>query len=510
MSATIKQEIDEEWMKVESTKQPDSKSIDIIELIFAADTTGSMRDPIRYGKKIIDAVVSYIAGIVDSGQFTTLEVVIHVVGMNDWKNHMQGFTPPAKLFLNEDESIKQKRAVGYSFVLDPQNPAAWLANLKVIADAITAMAEDTKTSGHDGGDAREEYGTGIHFCKTIVEQSIARNTGKVVKYFVLVLTDDCQHGTANCRSGDRWVDGVGNSIFGDDGLDAYRYSCPYAPDMHENGFPVWKPHSVWKNLRGILEIGATVVWAAIGNSAIPENKRTFSSWLGTLAAIFNDSSGVLISWQATELNKDVPGTVVHLLNTLVTNASIADELDAEKKRELAIRKTEALMTSAKNHSAKTNGPLQGVSTTIEEAAIALDQLVINTTLPFNEQEILFGRAQPSAENARLCRDVANAANSLDSGEADRAVVVAYRSLCGSTQAPTEDVLQYEPPTKYSRHVLRSLKDTADPYDDKDDESESVAYRSLTGIPVIPVKPTVEEPSLCAISSIDRLLKMATC
>ena len=507
MATTLK--IEDEWTTVASINEKNG-TIDIVEILLAADSTGSMAEPIKYGKKIIDAIVSYLAGIVDSGQFQTLEVVIHVIGMNDWKS-AQTRTPPVKLFLNEKESIEQKRAVGYSFVLDPADSKAWLGHLEFVANAITKMAFGTHTSGHSGGDAREEYGTGLHFCKTIVEQSKERNNGKVVKYFLLAITDDAQHGTSNEPGGDHWCNGVTcDAVFGTAGKYAYEYACAYAPDTHELGFSAWQPHSAYQNIRALLALDVTIVWAAIGNSAEPFYANLYSSWLGTLAAIFNDSTGVLISWQKEDSNKNVPGTVVHLLNTLITSASISDELDAEKKRELAITKTESLMNAAKAHSVRTDGPLQHVSTTIEAAADDLSKLVIDSRLGFNQQQALLGRAPLETKDANVRRNVANALAAVDSGEADNAMVVAYRSLSGTTSLAERPALELEPPKKYRMVGLGcAASDDVDADDVDADDVDAPAYRSLSCAAAVP---SVEEPILmasCAISSFDRLLNMAT-
>ena len=534
----------------------DKPTLDTVEIIVAADSTGSMSTPIKYGKKLIDALVSYLAGIVDSGQFSELEVVIHLIGLNDWKAGDM-CTPPVKIFLNEEESIRQRRAVGYSFTLDTSDADTWRSNLEIVSAAVDAMADSTRTSGHHGGDAREEYGTGLHFVKTLVEQSQQRNQNqdRTVKYFMLAITDDMQHGMgpdcSSISSGDLWPSGVTTaSVYGPGDRYAHEYSCPYAPDTHAHGFPIWKPHSFWTNLNGVLGLGVTVVWAAIGNSAEAHLRNAYSSWLGTLSTVFNYSSGVLLSWHKDDANKPVPATVVHLLNTLITSASISDELDEERKRELALSKTEALMTSAKKHSQRTNGPLQNVPTTIEDAAKALDQLVINTALKVAQQAVFVGRVPPSAANGAVYRSITAAAEAGDTGEADRAMAVAYRSLAAECTPPskTHPVHASPPPAPpRTRSIGRSLSDVAPPptkhacrslvSDDDDDDAfcsvptyrsmhcapyhgacdddgmEEPSYRSLgcngDAIPCLLPETTFGEETEAPPSSVTRLMRLAT-
>jgi hypothetical protein len=490
----------------------DKPTIDTVEIIVAADSTGSMSTPIKYGKKLIDALVSYLAGIVDSGQFSELEVVVHLIGLNDWRAGGK-CTPPVKIFLNEEESIKQRRAVGYSFTLDTADADAWRTNLEIVSAAVDAMADSTRTSGHHGGDAREEYGTGLHFVKTLVEQSQQRNQDKTVKYFMLAITDDMQHGMgpegSSIASGDAWPSGVTTaSVYGPGDRDAHEYSCPYAPDTHAHGFPIWKPHSFWTNLNGVLGLGVTVVWAAIGNSAEAHLRGMYGSWLGTLATVFNYSSGVLLSWHGDDANKPVPATVVHLLNTLITSASISDELDEERKRELALSMSEALMTSAKKHSQRTNGPLQNVPTTIDDAAKALDELVINTALKVAQQAVFVGRVPPPAANGAVYRSISAATEAGDTGEADRAMAAAYRSLAAECTPPSKT----RPPAYRSMHcgLYHDLGTCA--FDD-DDGMEAPSYRSLgcneDTTPCLLPGDAFGEETEAPPSSVARLMRLAT-
>ena len=466
--------------------------VQAVELLFACDTTRSMKEPIRYGKKIIDALVAYLAGLVDAQQFEALEVVVHLVGMNDWKAG-EHCTHPVKLFLNLDESLKEGRPVGYSFQI---GNGSWNDCLEEIKAAVEAMAESTRTSIEHGDDAREEYGTGLHFIQKIVEESQKRNAGKNVKYFLLAITDDMQHGYGpefSSYPSDSWPEGVTTeSVYGRNDVDAYKYGCPYAPDQHPLGFPAWKPHSFWTALNGVLDLGVTVVWAAIGNSAQPLLRSKYSSWLGTMATIFNYKSGVLLSWHVGDPNKNVPATVVHLLNTLITSASIEHELDEERKRELALAKTEALMTAAKEHSQRTNGPLKTIATSLAEAAAALDELVVDSDLAASLQDILVGRTNVLEDDCPVVyRSLEKAAEAGDAGSTDREMAVAYQWLLmqshrGAKRARVGDA---------DAPVYRSFR--FDP-----DDVGVPSYRSLgAGLE--------DEPSEAPPSSISRLVRLST-
>ena len=421
------------------------KSVDSVEIIIAADTTGSMQSPILYGKKIMEAVLSYLAGIVDSNHFQVLDVVIHLVGMNDWRG--VGETHPVRLFLNEEESKRKRHPVGYAFKLDPQQHEEFQSNLAIVSAAIVDMANAVGKGGSTGGDAREEYGTGMHLIKTIIERSREENKDKTTKYFVLGITDDMQHGmgTTNVSGrGDSWPNGVTeDDIFKRGGVEAHKYACPYAPDTHNGCFAVWKPHSFYTNLRAVLDLGAMVVWAAIGNSAEPNARSAYDNWLGTMAATFNFSTGVLLSWQNNDLNKPVPSTVVHLLNAFLTSAddTVSAEVDVVRKQELAASKAQSLMEAARAHSIRTNGPLQSMSTTIDAAAEALGNLAVNAILSREQQQVLLGRRTPSTCDQptfrSLSASLSAAGASGDSGATDHHMATAHHLLSKQNTPPSK-------------------------------------------------------------------------
>jgi hypothetical protein len=441
-------------------------------LLFGADTTGSMGGPIVYGIKLLEACMDYLAGISSSDQIETLEVVVYVVGMNDWKDGERA-THPVKLFLNEDESNNALRPIGYSFVLDKTKPEEWQSNVQVINAAIKAMAASTTDGTASGGDSREEYATGVHFMKTIVEQDKKDFPDARTKYFLLSITDDMQHGMSTGYGGDSWPSGVTEaSIYGENDMLARKYACPYAPDKHPRlGFPCWKPHSFWASLNGLLDLGVTVVWCPIGSSARHCEGSAFEAWVGTLSTVFEYRNGVVLSWASGEANKPVPGTVAHLLNTLITSASISGELDVEKRRQNAAKKAEALMKSAKSHSQATGGSLKQVPTTIDGAAAALDQLVVESGLSELLQGIFLGTSQPTDASSKSVqaayRSLKTAHEMGDVVSADRDIAVAYRSLSAECNPPA---MPPPPPTPHHRSLHRPSCG---------DGKDAPLYRSLT-------------------------------
>jgi hypothetical protein len=370
-----------------------------------------------------------------------LDVVIHLVGMNDWVG--VGETHPVRLFLNEEESKRKRHPVGYAFTLDPQQHEAFQKNLAIVSAAIVDMANAVGQDGCTGSDAREEYGTGMHLIKTIIERSREENKDTTTKYFVLGITDDMQHGmgttTAPVR-GDSWPNGVTeDAVFKRGGVEAHKYACPYAPDTHNGCFAVWKPHSFYTNLRAVLDLGAMVVWAAIGNSAEPNARSTYDNWLGTMAATFNFSTGVLLSWQNNDLNKPVPSTVVHLLNAFLTSAddAVSAEVDVVRKQELAASKAQSLMEAARAHSVRTNGPLQSMSTTIDAAAEALGNLAVNTILSREQQQVLLGRRPSDLCGQPAFRSLSAADASGDSGATDHHMATAHSLLSAQNTPPSK-------------------------------------------------------------------------
>jgi len=435
-----------------------SVGLERLVLLFAADTTGSMGGPIVYGIKILQACMDYLAGISSSDQIETLEVIVYVVGMNDWKCGDRA-THPVRLFLNEDESKNAQRPIGYSFVLDKTKPEEWQSNVQVINAAIEAMADSTRDGTASGGDIREEYATGVHFMKTVVEQDKKEFPDAKTKYFLLSITDDMQHGMSTGAGGDSWVHGVTEaSIYGEGDKWAHKYACPYAPDKHSRlGFQCWKPHSFWSSLNGLLDHGVTVVWCPIGSSAHHCEGSAFEAWVGTLSTVFEYRSGVVLSWASGEANKPVPGTVAHLLNTLITSASISGELGVEKRRQNAAKKAEALMTSAKSHSQATGGSLKQVPTTVDGAAAALDQLVVESGLSEILQGIFLGTSQPTDDSSKSVqaayRSLKTAHEKGDVVSADRDIAVAYRSLSAECNPP---VMPPPPPTPLHLSMTRGV------------------------------------------------------
>jgi hypothetical protein len=491
-------------MESEAQKTTENKSgtIERLVLFFAADTTGSMEGPIRYGKKIMQACMDYLAGIAESDHIDELEIVVHVVGMNDWKSH-DGFSHPVKLFINEDLSINAARPVGYSFVLDKKDKAAWAAHVETVRDAIERMARSTRDGNSTGGDLREEYAAGVYLINTIVEQDKKDYPSAVTKYFLLSITDDMQHGCGPHGHGDRWSSGVSDcDVYGHNNTNAYKYACPYAPDKHATlGFNIWKPHSFWHSLNALLANGVTTVWCPIGASASYRRGSDFESWVGTLSTIFEHSNGVAISWQQGDANKPVPSTVAHLLNTLITSASISETLSEEKRKEQAISKSESLMTSAKKYSQETKGSLSQTPTNIEDAAEELDRVVVECELTDGLQNIFLGRENPDMATATPAvrvayRSLQEARMKGDCAQADREISVAYRSLsseCAPAPASTFAAYPGAPPTVRSPLVpiddslpaesgVAKYRALIAPYYDGEDDDGPPCYRSLSSLP----------------------------
>jgi hypothetical protein len=452
-------------------------------LLFAADTTASMSSPIRYGIKIVDACMDYLAGIArSSSAVDSLEVVVHLIGMNDWHSGSD-CSHPVELFINKGISEKAGKAIGYSFGLDKNNTSAWEQHVETVRSAIEAMARSARDPLTSGGDAREEYGTGVHFINTVIKQDKQANPDKVTKYFMVAITDDMQHGMTNGQTGgDYWPDGVTDqSVYGKNDEKVHNYACAYAPDKHPTlGFNAWKPHSFWQNLNAVISEGTTVVWCPIGSSATHSGPNgPFANWIGTLSTVFEHSNGVAISWSMHNPDKPVPSTVVHMLNTLVTKASISDALNEQKRIEQAIATSASLMTSAKQYSQDTNGCLSQVATSIDGAAADLDRVVINSGLTEALQKIFIGQSRPDPSNendavADAYRSLQRARENGDSFETDCQVAAAYRSL-SSQCAPPPAVESFVPKPAGDCLVYGM--------DDDEDEGGAPCYSSLSACAV---------------------------
>lgn len=437
-------------------------------LFFAADTTASMASPIIYGVRLMEGCMDYLAGILDIDHIGRLQVVVYVVGMNDWMSGSGESSQPVKLFLNEQESINARKPIGFSFELDKTNAETWQSNMTIVNTAIKAMANSTRENKTNGGDLREEYATGVHFIKTIVEGDKEDFPMANTKYFMLSITDDMQHGMGvGSWSGDTWTGGVLDSdVYGDNDQFAYKYACPYAPDTHPRlGFSCWKPHSFWHSLNGLLGLRVTVVWCPIGKSADHGPGSAFESWVGTLSTVFEYSNGVAISWQGRDGNKPVPATVAHILNTLVTSASVSSALDAEKRSEAAAKKAEALMHSAQQHSQSTGGSLNQVPTTLDEAADLLNEVVVESGLTEMLQGVFIGTVKPDTHSSQAVRaafqNIQAAHDSGDDVTADNAIAVAYRSLSAECNPGSFAEMSPPPPTPRLRGT-KHIRDCASP------------------------------------------------
>ena len=125
-----------------------------VEIFLACDTTGSMTPHISRMTSVMTAVLEYLNGLVDSGEVDGLDLTFYLVGLNDWLTG-ENATPPAKLFLKEEESIAAGKPVGFTFTLNKNDLTTTKTALKTVIDAIAHMAAQIRTSGHNGGDARE-------------------------------------------------------------------------------------------------------------------------------------------------------------------------------------------------------------------------------------------------------------------------------------------------------------------------------------------------------------------
>jgi hypothetical protein len=182
-----------------------------------------------------------------------------------------------------------------------------------------------------------------------------------------------------------------------------------------------------------------------------------------MAATFNFSTGVLLSWQNNDLNKPVPSMVVHLLNAFLTSAddAVSAEVDVVRKQELAASKAQSLMEAARAHSVRTNGPLQSMSTTIDAAADALSNLVVNTILSREQQQVLLGRRPSDLCGQPAFRSLSAADASGDSGATDHHMATAHSLLSAqntppSKKHPSRHASPPGAPMADRRPVIRSL------------------------------------------------------
>lgn len=303
----------------------------------------------------------------------------------------------------------------------------------------------------------QEYGVGLNLIKTAVEADPESTT----KRFVIAVTDDCQHGMGDPASHSKHVDSFKNgvselSVFGVDHVNAHKYACSYSPDT-VLGFKAWKPHSVFFSLNALLDMNVTVVWCAVGSSANPHMARVFDGWIGTLSTIFEAKRGVLISWSEDELQKPVPATVVHLLNTLMTSGDVDAELSVEKQ-------LEKRMLAAKSYSEAHDGVNKNIGTTVDDAANLLDQLVVESRLPEDEQKT-------------FCDKSFEMLSGSDSVKLDVDVGAIYRSLSAKCAPPAPIAVPGDITETVSR-LCKRVAEAAPPCGECDDEEDKPRFRSI--------------------------------
>jgi len=280
-----------------------------------------------------------------------------------------------------------------------------------------------------------------------------------------------------------------------------------------------------------------VVWCAIGNTGRNPPLPSYAHWHGTLSSLFNVKSGVLISWTG-DGNKNVPETIAHLLNTLVTASSVEllGELDIEKEKETVTLRSKELMQAAKQHSQRNGGTLQDIHVSIDDAATALATLVVDPNISIAMQAAFIqyatGQAATPPDDAEydseecVWRSLMSAAVESagpivkDSPQSDVAVGLVYRSLMPETGiAPRRAAIA---PYAVTTHIP---DDDAPTYrhlaaENNEDEDEPV-YRSgacemmctspcdVSDMDVSCPNPAISQPKPSHAASVARLLRLAS-
>ena len=460
----------DEPVMVKNEDAVEAVKVDVLQLVCALDDTGSMQAPIMYAREIVYACLQYLNGLVHSGVFKTLKVECHLVGLNDWKGGT--WTHPCKLYLNEEASVRAKRPLAFrstSISTTPQRGRPTSRTCATRSKDVAAGRERRSLRQR----AREEYATGIHLVKEIVKRAATDYPGLNVKTFVLGCTDDAQHGMGPIQgSSDSFPTGVREAdVYGPTGERAYKFACPYAPDVHPAlGIPVWKPHSLLPNLRELLDIGATVVWTAVGATAT--QRFSYGDWLGTMAAVLSSGNGILLSWSEPDANNSVPQTVAHLLNTLITSASISEELEPLRREAVAAERAEKLISAAvaaaTGIASNGNNVLHGTPTSMEAAEVQLARLVLDVELGDPQYRSLMRSAETKSDSETVAEFRSLGAKVSGAGPEPSMFGVgdALRS-CASA-----------PPR------FRSLSAHYEVGDDGEDYGEP-CYRSGIGLPVAP-------------------------
>ena len=248
------------------------ETLDHATIAFLSDATGSLSQHVESMKNVANTLVDVISGIKATTNNPNLKTDFTIAAMRDWcdvrkqtymdKQTMKEVTKYecnlVQLYINEEESKREGRVVPMTCVGEPHEKAA-------LTDAITRMA-NRGTGCFGGGDAQEEYSTGIHLMRqTMAEQRKKFGTHPQI---VVIVADDVHHSFSEDQafSADNYPQGTSHMPNEDpkknpNSMPAEAYDCPYAPGGR------WKGGELLRELGDLLDEGVLVVWCAVGSAA---------------------------------------------------------------------------------------------------------------------------------------------------------------------------------------------------------------------------------------------------
>lgn len=366
MESILPQADGDEWAAVEASG---------ILLTFVFDTTCSMTQPIRATSGVATSIVRFVESFVAS-RFVShdTKIFVAIVGANDWTDAFgRGdtskltATAPVDVFVNVEECVRHKRLVPVEVNAD---------NLQASIAEIDAAIQRMSTTCHGGGDAPEEYATALDFVADYVQTSSACTS------FVLVVTDDAQHGMSH--HDDMFPQGVfQHDLDKLNGADT-AWTRAFAPEGK------WAPRNLSTSIQRLMK-SSMVVWVTCGNSA--DCAEDYATWTGVLSTLFEKHTGVLLAWQSGR-ESSVKNAVISMLCSYIAGVVVTGEAAVD----------DAAVELMRN--AVSNDPsLHDLCGDSESAAAALANLVIVADVD-DETRALVADASSDAEAAVLYRSLA--------------------------------------------------------------------------------------------------------
>lgn len=386
--------VDDDW-EILSEQHTANNNVAAICVTAIFDTTSSMSDPIKTTKSVLVCLMKFLQTSIENGQSgidPNSRVFVTLVGANDWTDGTYSGetlkyarpTNPVRVFLNEEACLAQKKLIPLE--IDPQNVGG---SFELIASAIENMA----TSCTGGGDLQEEYGTAVDFVNEYIDRMIATIDGKVVAT-TLIVTDNAQHGMGRA-SEDTFPQGVSLSALQEMRGYETAFLCPYAPGGK------WIPKPLYSSLAKLLA-KSQVSWLICGSSA--SNPSKFSTWLGLLATIFEDQTGVLLKFNSSseENQVEIREAVVSIFCSYLAGVTIPDWVD-DVKFELVVEETSKnLMANARAD----NHQIENLSGDSDSTSAIIARLAIVAELDGSTRSLVTA-AESDVESAAIYRSLSH-------------------------------------------------------------------------------------------------------